>query len=65
MLEESGFSDVQVGPPVDTFGGAGGEDSGFTDVRISEPFDPFAGAGGEEKARSFDVYGYTFIARRP
>jgi hypothetical protein len=25
MLEESGFSDVSVGPPVDTFGGAMGE----------------------------------------
>ena len=26
MLTEIGFIDVQVGPPVDTFGGAGGED---------------------------------------
>ncbi len=25
MLEDSGFVDVQVGPPVDTFGGASGE----------------------------------------
>jgi hypothetical protein len=25
MLEESGFVQVQIGPPVDTFGGAGGE----------------------------------------
>jgi hypothetical protein len=25
MLEESGFADVQVGPPCDTFRGAGGE----------------------------------------
>jgi hypothetical protein len=25
MLEESGFVDVTVGPPADTFGGAGGE----------------------------------------
>jgi hypothetical protein len=25
MLEQSGFVDVQIGPPVDTFGGAGGE----------------------------------------
>ncbi len=25
MLEQSGFVEVQIGPPVDTFGGAGGE----------------------------------------
>jgi len=25
MLEEAGFVDVTIGPPVDTFGGAGGE----------------------------------------
>lgn len=25
MLEEAGFVDVGIGPPVDTFGGAGGE----------------------------------------
>lgn len=41
------------------------EESGFTDVRISDPFDTFAGAGGEEKARAFDVHGFTFLARRP
>ena len=26
MLEEAGFVDVQIGPPVDTFGGARGEE---------------------------------------
>jgi hypothetical protein len=26
MLEDSGFVDVQVGAPVDTFGGASGEE---------------------------------------
>ena len=26
MLEDVGFVDVQIGPAVDTFGGAGGED---------------------------------------
>jgi hypothetical protein len=26
MLEEVGFTDVQIGPPADTFGGAKGED---------------------------------------
>jgi len=25
MMEQSGFVDVEIGPPVDTFGGAGGE----------------------------------------
>jgi hypothetical protein len=25
MLEDSGLIDVRIGPPVDTFGGAGGE----------------------------------------
>jgi len=25
MLEQSGFVDIQIGPAVDTFGGAGGE----------------------------------------
>ena len=42
MLEDSGFSEITIGPPVDTFGGA-----------IGEP-----------NARSFDVYGYAFLARR-
>jgi hypothetical protein len=27
MLEDSGFVDVEIGPPVDTFGGAKGEDN--------------------------------------
>ena len=26
MLEESGFADVEIGPAVDTFGGAAGQD---------------------------------------
>lgn len=26
MLEDSGFVDVRIGPPVDTFGGASGEE---------------------------------------
>ena len=42
MLEGSGFEQVTIGPPVDTFGGA----------------------AGEPNARSFDVYGYAFLARR-
>jgi hypothetical protein len=43
MLEAAGFIDVEVGPRVDTFGGA----------------------HGEEKARSYEVYGYAFLARKP
>jgi hypothetical protein len=43
MLECSGFVDVVVGPPVDTFGGA----------------------HGETKARTYDVRGYAFLARKP
>ena len=38
---------------------------GFVDVRVSEPFDTFGGARGEAKARAFEVYGYTFLARKP
>jgi hypothetical protein len=26
MLEDSGFTDIDIGDPVDTFGGAAGED---------------------------------------
>ena len=42
MLSESGFAEVQIGPPVDTF----------------------AGASGEAKARTYDVFGYAFFARK-
>ncbi len=40
------------------------EDSGFEHVTIGPPVDTFAGATGEAKARSFEVYGYAFLARR-
>ena len=43
MLEDSGFVDVQIGPAVDTFGGA----------------------GGEEKARTYETFGFAFLARSP
>ena len=43
MLEEAGFRSIVIGPPVDTFGGA----------------------GGEKNARAFEVYGYSFLARKP
>ena len=40
-------------------------DSGFADIQISQPYDTFGEARGEKKARLFDVYGYSFLARRP
>jgi hypothetical protein len=43
MLTEIGFEDIEIGPPVDTFGGA----------------------RGEANARTFEVYGYAFLARKP
>jgi hypothetical protein len=43
MLAEVGFVDIQIGPPVDTFGGA----------------------QGEANARTFEVYGYAFLAHKP
>jgi hypothetical protein len=33
-------------------------------VVISDPVDTFGDSSGEEKARSFEVYGYAFLARR-
>lgn len=41
------------------------EDSDFVDVKIGPAVDTFGGASGEEKARSFEVYGYAFLARKP
>ena len=41
------------------------EDTGFEAVRVGRPADTFGGAGGEANARSFEVYGYPFIAVRP
>jgi len=40
-------------------------DSGFLDIRTSDKADTFAGAGGEKNARLFEVFGYTFLARKP
>ena len=40
------------------------EQAGFTDVVIGEAVDTFAGADGEANARTFEVYGYAFLARR-
>ena len=41
------------------------EEVGFTDVVTGPPVDAFGGARGEANARSFEVYGYAFLARRP
>jgi hypothetical protein len=41
------------------------EEIGFVDVVVGEPVDTFGGAGGEANARTFDVKGYPFLARKP
>lgn len=38
---------------------------GFVDIAIGPPVDTFGGAAGEAKARTFEVFGYAFLARRP
>jgi hypothetical protein len=35
------------------------------DIEIGDPVDTFGGASGEGNARSFDVSGYSFLARKP
>ena len=40
-------------------------DIGFTDVNVGTAVDTFRGAHGEPNARTFDVQGYPFIARKP
>jgi hypothetical protein len=40
------------------------ETSGFGAVVIGEPVDTFGGAKGEASARTFEVYGYAFLARK-
>jgi hypothetical protein len=41
------------------------EETGFVDVRIGAKVDTFGGAEGEEKARAYEVYGYSFLASKP
>jgi hypothetical protein len=41
------------------------DELGFTDLAVGEAVDTFGGAGGEGNARTFEVYGYSFLARRP
>ena len=40
------------------------EQAGFCDVVIGDAVDTFAGAAGEGNARTFEVYGFAFLARR-
>ncbi|HEX5097604.1 MAG TPA: hypothetical protein VFX21_16390 [Acidimicrobiia bacterium] len=40
------------------------EASGFEHVLIGDPVDTFGGAKGEASARTFEVYGYAFLARK-
>jgi hypothetical protein len=40
-------------------------ETGFVDIRIGKPYDTFGEARGEKNARRFQVYGYTFMARKP
>ena len=41
------------------------EQTGFTAIVIGEPVDRFAGADGEANARTFEVFGFAFLACRP
>jgi hypothetical protein len=41
------------------------DEIGFVDVRIGERVDTFGGSEGEQKARAFEVFGYSFLARNP
>jgi hypothetical protein len=41
------------------------EEAGFVDVRIGGRVDTFGGAEGEDKARTYEVYGYSFLATKP
>jgi hypothetical protein len=40
------------------------EQAGFTGIAIGDPVDTFGGASGEANARTFDVHGHPFLARR-
>ena len=41
------------------------EEIGFVDVCIGKHIDTFGGSEGEEKARAYEVFGYSFLARKP
>ena len=41
------------------------DEIGFVDITIGPAVDTFGGAQGEANARTFDVYGYAFLAHKP
>jgi hypothetical protein len=41
------------------------EETGFVGVRFGDPVDTFGDSEGEEKARAYEVFGYSFLARKP
>jgi hypothetical protein len=41
------------------------EQAGFVDVHVGPGWDTFGGSHGEANARTFEVFGYPFLARRP
>ena len=38
---------------------------GFVDIEVGGKVDTFGGARGEENARTYEVFGYSFMARKP
>src|SRR5262249_2872988 len=38
---------------------------GVGDISLGEPVATFGGLEGEEKARAYEVFGYSFLARNP
>jgi hypothetical protein len=41
------------------------DEIGFVDVSTGDPVDTFGDSRGEEKARAYQVFGYSFLARNP
>ncbi len=41
------------------------EETGFTNITIGEPVDTFGQSSSEANARTYEVFGYAFLARSP
>ncbi len=41
------------------------QEIGFVEIEIGGRCDTFGEAAGEKNARLFEVYGYSFLARKP
>ena len=41
------------------------QQAGFDQIRIGPPYDTFGGARGEPNARTYAVFGYSFLAHKP